>query len=449
MKSLCRVLLTALCIGSDSFADDLPRLYEKAYFLETAKGQTDEALGIYQRIIQLEPTEDNREQLAKAANRLIEVHEAQRDRSFAAKIENFDMTPRFHDQITGTFGKPEAIFGTESTFNESDLPNAYTMRYPNGFWIVVKDDQVEEYRFNQPHIDLFTVTVGSSFHSLTNLYKPRASIETETPPEIMTKDTLYRIGASGRCIYSITKDEYFDIVDGKVRMIVLRENNYLTASYKRHSKGCDHMRKVPLPPPSPDQVVTALESYIACVETAPTNHAAAIQSLERYLLALGNPLGDTLFDKLATFDMKSFPAGHVIATFGEPAAYLRTGGTAVAKEKTTSIYTMAYPGGFGVKVSKGKISDFIFTQPAYTFNGIGVGSSVEELLSAFPPRSPPTQFWKQAVGVLVVDSDGKAKSYRARSGLFFEFISGTVHRIRITDNRKLEDVAIEQRKETS
>lgn len=37
-------MLLALCIGTTSFADDLNQMYEKAYFLETAKGQTEEAL---------------------------------------------------------------------------------------------------------------------------------------------------------------------------------------------------------------------------------------------------------------------------------------------------------------------------------------------------------------------------------------------------------------------
>ncbi|RKX37240.1 MAG: hypothetical protein DRP64_17505 [Verrucomicrobia bacterium] len=71
-----KIILTALvfCFGPATFADDLAQLYEKAYFLETAKGQSREALVIYRQIAATEPTDENRSVIAKALDRLQEEY---------------------------------------------------------------------------------------------------------------------------------------------------------------------------------------------------------------------------------------------------------------------------------------------------------------------------------------------------------------------------------------
>lgn len=59
-----------LIIAATAAAQDLTQLYEKAYFLETAKGQTEEALDIYRQIATTKATDENRTVILKALNRL-------------------------------------------------------------------------------------------------------------------------------------------------------------------------------------------------------------------------------------------------------------------------------------------------------------------------------------------------------------------------------------------
>ena len=63
-----------LCICTASFADDLSQLYEKAYFLETAKGQTEEALEIYRGIAATKATDENRTVITKTLKRMLEIY---------------------------------------------------------------------------------------------------------------------------------------------------------------------------------------------------------------------------------------------------------------------------------------------------------------------------------------------------------------------------------------
>ena len=63
-----------LLAATASFADDLSQLYEKAYFLETAKGQTEEAVKIYRQIASVEPTVEEKEVAIRALKRLTEIY---------------------------------------------------------------------------------------------------------------------------------------------------------------------------------------------------------------------------------------------------------------------------------------------------------------------------------------------------------------------------------------
>ncbi len=67
-----KIILTALvfCFAPATFANDLGQAYEKAYFLETAKGQIEEALVIYRKIASIEATDENRESILLALARL-------------------------------------------------------------------------------------------------------------------------------------------------------------------------------------------------------------------------------------------------------------------------------------------------------------------------------------------------------------------------------------------
>ncbi len=63
-----------LLIAFSASAQDLQQLYEKAYFLETAKGQTDEALVIYRQIAATEVTDDNRKAIIDTLNRMLKIY---------------------------------------------------------------------------------------------------------------------------------------------------------------------------------------------------------------------------------------------------------------------------------------------------------------------------------------------------------------------------------------
>jgi hypothetical protein len=57
-----------------SVAEDLAQLYEKAYFLETAKGQTEAALEIYREIAAMETTGENYETVSKTLTRMLNIY---------------------------------------------------------------------------------------------------------------------------------------------------------------------------------------------------------------------------------------------------------------------------------------------------------------------------------------------------------------------------------------
>jgi hypothetical protein len=70
-----RLILPLLLITSIAFADDLSQLYEKAYFLETAKGQTEEALTIYRQIAATEATDENHAVVTKTLKRMLAIYD--------------------------------------------------------------------------------------------------------------------------------------------------------------------------------------------------------------------------------------------------------------------------------------------------------------------------------------------------------------------------------------
>ncbi|MDF7798379.1 right-handed parallel beta-helix repeat-containing protein [Pontiellaceae bacterium B1224] len=71
-KWICAGLILAnVCVASD-----LSQKYEKAYFLETAKGQTEEALDIYREIAATPATDENRQTIIQSLKRMLAINEA-------------------------------------------------------------------------------------------------------------------------------------------------------------------------------------------------------------------------------------------------------------------------------------------------------------------------------------------------------------------------------------
>ena len=66
-----KTLIALLMITTTAaLADNLTQLYEKAYFLETAKGQTEQALEIYREIAATKATDENQETICRALGRM-------------------------------------------------------------------------------------------------------------------------------------------------------------------------------------------------------------------------------------------------------------------------------------------------------------------------------------------------------------------------------------------
>lgn len=65
---VCAMVLAQICL-----ADGLQQKYEKAYYLETAKGQTSKAAAIYKSIIDEEVTDQNRETIRKSLLQLLGI----------------------------------------------------------------------------------------------------------------------------------------------------------------------------------------------------------------------------------------------------------------------------------------------------------------------------------------------------------------------------------------
>lgn len=72
-KKLLLPLLTVLSLSTVGFAQDLMQQYEKAYYLETAKGQVKQAAALYQQIAEADASGTNEEAIRKSLLRLLEI----------------------------------------------------------------------------------------------------------------------------------------------------------------------------------------------------------------------------------------------------------------------------------------------------------------------------------------------------------------------------------------
>ncbi len=110
------ILAAQLCT-----ANELQQKYEKAYYLETAKGQTEEALALYKQIAVKEVTDENRETVIRALNRLQNIYVIQRLPT-GTNEELFNKASRLrkldhHDQAAGILEKLSVIPGDKVTPN--------------------------------------------------------------------------------------------------------------------------------------------------------------------------------------------------------------------------------------------------------------------------------------------------------------------------------------------
>jgi len=75
-KEKMKILLITLCAVSASWAADTAQVYQKARFLDEAKGKTGEAVGLYRQVAAAEVTDKNRAVVIKSLTRLLEIYQS-------------------------------------------------------------------------------------------------------------------------------------------------------------------------------------------------------------------------------------------------------------------------------------------------------------------------------------------------------------------------------------
>jgi len=103
--------------------------------------------------------------LAKAANTKSlegkDVSEFQK--SINKKVAQLDINNATPEDVIRIFGKPLSYQRGRQTFKEDNLPESYTMVYPEGFGIRILDGHIEELRFQKPgYVFRDSITVGST-----------------------------------------------------------------------------------------------------------------------------------------------------------------------------------------------------------------------------------------------------------------------------------------------
>jgi len=206
-KKLLLSLLTSLCLYSAAFADNLSQRYEKAYFLETAKGQTEEALEIYRQIVATEATDDNRLAVIQALKRMLVLNQRARDKTIKDKVDNFVMDDPVLYRIIDTFGEPISYKGLSgkplSGKPQGNEIKSCTLVYPNKFEIKILSGKLFQFRFKKPQYTVKNISVGSPIKDVLAAFPPQsitnhASIRTSRrQPGIMYTNYLN----TGTCTY--------------------------------------------------------------------------------------------------------------------------------------------------------------------------------------------------------------------------------------------------------
>lgn len=193
MKTVVISLL--LAIATNTLADDdLSQLYEKAYFLETAKGQTEEALEIYKQIVSSDATDENRSIIIQSLERMLELHKRSRNKTLQDKVDNFDLSPSIEDHVIAMFGNPEAYLGSSKTYSKTNLPSMFSMSYPGDFSVAIMSERIHELRFRQPNYAIDGIRVGTPLEEVLAKYPPKKIVAKNEPKAAMQteKGTLYK-----------------------------------------------------------------------------------------------------------------------------------------------------------------------------------------------------------------------------------------------------------------
>jgi hypothetical protein len=136
-------------------------------------------------------------------------------------------------------------------------------------------------------------------------------------------------------------------------------------------------------------------------------------------LAIAAPASQPAFyAKIEQIKIGDDSPARVRELLGEPEKYT-WGNKALDAAHLPEVYYMAYPGGVGVIVARGVVSETRFNAPGYKYLGkIGVGSTLAEVTDAIgkPTKTVTGGPLEFVDGVLYVDFDGhKGMSYYSRA----------------------------------
>ena len=227
-----KIAITALLLSilSASFADDLSQLYEKAYFLETAKGQTKEALELYEQIVSADATDANRHTVIQSLERMLVLHKRQCDKTFQDKVDHFQMEPDILKQIIDRFGEPLSYVNDDRVYERDALPaTGYTLSYPGGFSIRISTGKIFELTFKEPNFSVKGIGVGSSLVEVISTFPPDKTIAEAGHTPRTDKGVLFsNFGIDGTHSYNTKEGIRLFLIKNKVSCLYINKDFHPT-----------------------------------------------------------------------------------------------------------------------------------------------------------------------------------------------------------------------------
>lgn len=177
MKGIIAILLIAA--ATTSFANDLSQVYEKAYFLETAKGQTAEAIQLYNHIVTAAEADEQPQPVIHSLERLLLLRRRQQTRTVQQKVEIFNYRPfPLRDHIINTFGIPERYASGDREYEADEIPGTgYKMYYPEGFSVQVSGAALHSISFDKPVYSVKGLTIGSDAEEVLRTLPPEKTLD--------------------------------------------------------------------------------------------------------------------------------------------------------------------------------------------------------------------------------------------------------------------------------
>lgn len=200
------IIALILTLAASTFASDLSQLYEKAYYLETAKGQTEEALEIYKQIIASDATDEMQPIIIQSLERMLVLHKRSRNKTLQEKVDDFKISVAIEDRVIAAFGNPESYLGSNKIYSKTNLPSMFIMSYPDDFSVAIMSGRIHELRFRQPNYAYDGVRVGTSLEDVIAQYPPKeiVTVNQSNAAKRVEKGTLYKnFSIEGTASYDI------------------------------------------------------------------------------------------------------------------------------------------------------------------------------------------------------------------------------------------------------